>query len=112
MQKIGPDVKVTKEDQTLINNFSKLYQRRQDLDDVLVKLKEKINQHQDTIDEIEFTDDDEILKYRFGSCFFHLPSTLRFIQPTRSVNSSTRISRKSRRSSVALRKTTMMWRSE
>lgn len=80
MQKISPDVQVSKDDQAMINNFSKIYQRRQELDDLLVKLKEKINQHQDTIDETELTDEDEILRYRFGSCFFHLPGTFMITQ--------------------------------
>ena len=51
MQRISEaDIKVTKDDQAQINNFSKLYQRRQELDDSLAKTKEKINQYQDTID--------------------------------------------------------------
>lgn len=79
MQKIGPDVQVTKEDQISINNFSKLFQRRQELDEIIVKIKEKISQHQDTVDELEIADDDEIIRYRFGSCFFHLPGTLALI---------------------------------
>lgn len=58
MQKLSPDVHVSKDDQAMINTFSKVYQRRQELDDLLVKLKEKINQHQDTLDETEFTDEE------------------------------------------------------
>jgi prefoldin subunit 4 len=70
----GTDMEVTKEDQLKINNFSKLFQRRQELDENITKLKEKINQHQDTLDEIDMNNDDDILRYRFGACFFYLPS--------------------------------------
>lgn len=94
MKKISEDVQVTKEDQANINTFSKLYQRRQELDESLLKIKERINQHQDTLDEIELADDDEILRYRFGACFFHLPSNSPLIQPSRSANSSKRTSPK------------------
>lgn len=59
MQRISEaDVKVTKDDQAQINNFSKHYQKRQEIDEALVKLKEKISQHQDTLEEIDFADDD------------------------------------------------------
>lgn len=59
MRKInGSDVEVTKDDQLKINNFSKLYQKRQELDEALTKIKEKLNQHQDTLDEIEMNNDD------------------------------------------------------
>ena len=51
MQRITEsDIKVTKGDQEQINKFSKMYQKRQELDEILIKLKEKISQHQDTID--------------------------------------------------------------
>jgi hypothetical protein len=40
MRKInGTDVQVTKEDQLKINEFSKLFQKRQELDETLTKLK-------------------------------------------------------------------------
>jgi prefoldin subunit 4 len=75
MQRISEsEVKVTREDQNMINTFSKHYQKRQELDETLVRLKEKVNQHQDTLDEIDFTDDTDVLRYRFGACFFHLPA--------------------------------------
>ena len=70
----GSDIEVTKDDQLNINNFSKMFQRKQELDESLTKMKEKINSHQDTLDEIELNDDDEPLRYRFGACFFYLPS--------------------------------------
>ena len=72
----GTDVEVTKEDQERINTFSRQFQRRQELEESLMLLKEKINQHQDTLDEIELNDDSDELRYRFGSCFFYLPSKL------------------------------------
>lgn len=95
MRKInGSDVEVTKDDQLKINNFSKLYQKRQELDESLTKIKEKLNQHQDTLDEIEMNNDDETLRYRFGACFFYLPSNSLATQPTRSAPSSKRTCRR------------------
>jgi prefoldin subunit 4 len=75
MRKINSgSVEVTRDDQTSINNFSKLHQRRQEVDEAIVKLKEKIQLHQDTLDEIDMNDDDDPLRYRFGACFLQLPS--------------------------------------
>jgi chaperonin cofactor prefoldin len=54
----GGNLEVTRDDQNNINTFSKLYTRRQEIDEALIKLKEKINLHQDTLDEIEMNDDD------------------------------------------------------
>ena len=75
MRKIpGSDIEVTKEDQANINTFSKLYSKNQDNQGQLASLKEKINQHRDTLDEMELNDDDDMVRYRFGSCFFTMPS--------------------------------------
>ena len=75
MKKIpGSDIEVTKEDQASINTFSKLYSKNQDNQGQLISLKEKINQHKDTLDEMELNDDDDPVRYRFGSCFFTMPS--------------------------------------
>ena len=79
----GTDVEVTKEDQQRINSFSKFFQKKQQLQETLTKTKERINQHQDTLDEIEFNNDDDILRYRFGSCFFYLPSKSLSIQTSK-----------------------------
>ena len=59
MQRISEsDIKVTKDDQAQINHFSKLYQKRQELDEALVRLKEKISQHNDTLEELDMADDE------------------------------------------------------
>ena len=59
MQKLSnSDVQVTREDQNSINNFSKFFQKRQDIEEALVKLKEKVNQHTDTLEELMMADDD------------------------------------------------------
>lgn len=76
MRKIpGSDIEVTKEDQTNINSFSKLFSKNQDNQTQMTSLKEKINQHKDTLDEMELNDDDDPVRYRFGACFFTMPST-------------------------------------
>lgn len=70
----GSDITVTKEDQALINSFSKLYSKNQDNQSLLAAINEKVNQHKDTLDELELNDDEDMVRYRFGLCFFTLTS--------------------------------------
>ena len=70
----GSDIEVTKEDQASINNFSKLYSKNKENEEQLRALTEKINQQNDTIDEMELNDDEDPVRYRFGNCFFTLTS--------------------------------------
>lgn len=70
----GSDISVTKEDQVQINTFSKLYSKNQDNEALLAALNEKISQHKDTLDELELNNDDDLVRYRFGICFFTLES--------------------------------------
>ena len=68
----GSDIQVTKEDQALINQFSKLFSKHQDNQAVLQGLNEKIVQHKDTLDELIMNDDEDVVRYRFGVSFFSL----------------------------------------
>ena len=74
MKNIGQDVVVTKDDQKNINTFSKMYSRHQEIAKELADLKEKFEKHDDTLTEMELNEDDDVVRYRFGNCFFHLPS--------------------------------------
>lgn len=76
----GSDITVTKEDQANINTFSKLYSKNQDNQGLLAAINEKIQQHKDTLDELQLNDDEDLVRYRFGMCFFTLPSNYGFIQ--------------------------------
>lgn len=68
-------MEVTKEDQTNINSFSKLYLKKQELEG-LIKLKKELSvQNEDAITEIEMNGDDEIVPTRFGVCFINISST-------------------------------------
>lgn len=75
----GSDISVTKDDQVQINTFSKLYSKNQDNEALLAALNEKISQHKDTLDELELNNDDDLVRYRFGICFFTLESIPYFI---------------------------------
>ena len=74
MKNIGQDVVVTKDDQKNINNFSKMYSRHQEIVNELADLKEKFDKHDDTLTELELNDEEDTVRYRFGHCFFYLPS--------------------------------------
>jgi len=68
------ELEVTKEDQTNINSFSKLYLKKQEVE-ALIKLKRELSvQNDDAITEIEMNGDDEIVATRFGVCFINISS--------------------------------------
>lgn len=87
----GSDISVTKEDQANINAFSKLHSKYQDNQGVLASINEKINQHKDTLDELELNSDDDMVRYRFGMCFFSLTSNCKIMQLNRPEPSSKKI---------------------
>lgn len=48
----GSDIEVSKEDQASINNFSKLFTKTKENEETIRQLTEKINQQNDTMDEM------------------------------------------------------------
>ncbi|KAG6874506.1 hypothetical protein C0995_010416 [Termitomyces sp. Mi166 len=67
------DAEVTWEDQQRINTFSKLNTRMRTLDEKLQELKQEKEALDDLATELELTDEDELVLYRVGEAFLHMP---------------------------------------
>ncbi|PYI23908.1 prefoldin subunit 4 [Aspergillus japonicus CBS 114.51] len=69
----GEDNEVRREDQEKINRFSRLHQRETVLEEQL-KLKQKDKEDLEEIStELELADEDDLVPYKIGDSFFHLP---------------------------------------
>ena len=66
------EVDFTKEDQIAINSFSRLNMHHQDKSKQIYQKKEAISQQEDAVTELELQDDDEIVRMKYGDCFFHV----------------------------------------
>ncbi|CRG89349.1 prefoldin subunit 4 [Talaromyces islandicus] len=70
----GEDTEVRREDQDKINRFSRLHQRETVLEE---RLKAKQQKDKEDIDEVstelELADEDELVPYKIGDSFVHLP---------------------------------------
>ncbi|KAN0091544.1 Prefoldin subunit domain containing protein [Tylopilus felleus] len=64
---------VTWEDQQLINRFSKLNTRLRGIEDRLEALKQEKEALDDLATELELTLEDQIVLYKIGESFLHLP---------------------------------------
>ncbi|KAG6375660.1 Prefoldin subunit 4 [Boletus reticuloceps] len=67
---------VTWEDQERINTFSKLNTRLRGIEDRLEALKQEKEALDDLATELELTDEDNIVLYKIGDAFLHLPQPL------------------------------------
>ncbi|KAG6891566.1 hypothetical protein C0992_003593 [Termitomyces sp. T32_za158] len=67
------DAEVTWEDQQRINTFSKLNTRMRSLEEKLHVLKQEKEALDDLATELELADEDELVLYRIGEAFLHLP---------------------------------------
>ncbi|KAG8902703.1 hypothetical protein FRC01_009504 [Tulasnella sp. 417] len=67
------DVEVTWEDQQRINTFSKLNARVGDLEETLEHKKEEKDALDDLATELELADEDELVLYKVGEAFVHIP---------------------------------------
>ncbi|OKL64399.1 hypothetical protein UA08_01126 [Talaromyces atroroseus] len=71
----GEDNEVRREDQEKINRFSRLHQRETVLEERL-KGKQKDKEDLEEIStELELADEDELVPYKIGDSFVHLPLT-------------------------------------
>ncbi|KAF7712624.1 Prefoldin subunit 4 [Penicillium ucsense] len=69
----GEENEVRREDQEKINRFSRLHQRESVLEEQL-KSKQKDKEDLEEIStELELADEDELVPYKIGDAFFHLP---------------------------------------
>ncbi|KAF8550622.1 Prefoldin, subunit 4 [Imleria badia] len=64
---------VTWEDQHRINTFSKLNTRLRGIEDRLEALKQEKEALDDLATELELTDEDQLVLYKIGESFLHLP---------------------------------------
>ncbi|KAK4205722.1 Prefoldin subunit-domain-containing protein [Triangularia verruculosa] len=70
---VGDEIEVRREDQDKINKFSRLHSRELIIEDELkVKTKEK-EELDDITMELELADEDDLVPYKIGDAFFHLP---------------------------------------
>ncbi|KAK1836070.1 Prefoldin subunit-domain-containing protein [Podospora conica] len=69
----GDEIEVRREDQDKINKFSRLHQRELLIEEELgAKNKEK-EELDDITAELELADEDELVPYKIGDAFFHVP---------------------------------------
>ncbi|KAG6811603.1 hypothetical protein H0H92_006666 [Tricholoma furcatifolium] len=64
---------VTWEDQQRINTFSKLNTRMRNLEEKLEELKQEKEALDDLSTELELADEDELVLYKVGETFLHMP---------------------------------------
>ncbi|PWW80330.1 Prefoldin, subunit 4 [Tuber magnatum] len=67
------EVTVTREDQDRINKFSTLHQKQELLKDELEKKSQEKEYIEDVSNELELADEDDLIPYKIGDSFFHLP---------------------------------------
>ncbi|KAI8949903.1 Prefoldin subunit-domain-containing protein [Xylaria longipes] len=69
----GDEVEVRREDQDKINKFSRLHQRKLNLEDELKSKNKEKEELDDVTLELELADEDENVPYKIGDAFFHIP---------------------------------------
>ncbi|KAK3941713.1 Prefoldin subunit-domain-containing protein [Diplogelasinospora grovesii] len=70
---VGDEIEVRREDQDKINKFSRLHSHETLIEEELkVKNKEK-EELDDITTELELADEDDIVPYKVGDAFFHIP---------------------------------------
>ncbi|KAJ9662734.1 hypothetical protein H2198_001183 [Neophaeococcomyces mojaviensis] len=67
------DNEVTKEDQEKINEFSRLHSRSKVIEEELEGKKKEKEDLEEVTTELELADEDELVRYRIGDTFTHLP---------------------------------------
>ncbi|KAG2178893.1 hypothetical protein INT43_001740 [Umbelopsis isabellina] len=72
-EKDEEEVEVSWEDQQKINAFSKLNAKTDDLEEQYEKLKQEKEYLDDLSMELELADDDEPVRYKIGDAFVHMP---------------------------------------
>ncbi|KAF9473395.1 Prefoldin, subunit 4 [Pholiota conissans] len=69
------DAEVTWEDQQRINTFSKLNNRIRLIEEKLTDLKQEKEALDDLSTELELADEDELVLYKVGEAFVHMPQS-------------------------------------
>ncbi|KAH8883896.1 Prefoldin, subunit 4 [Thozetella sp. PMI_491] len=69
----GEEVEVRREDQDKINKFSRLHQRELLLEEELQAKNKEKEELDDLNTELELSDEDDVVPYKIGDAFFHVP---------------------------------------
>ncbi|KAL1980014.1 hypothetical protein VTN96DRAFT_4811 [Rasamsonia emersonii] len=69
----GDDTEVRREDQDKINRFSRLHQRESMLEEQLKAKRKDKEDLEEVSTELELADEDELVPYKIGDSFIHLP---------------------------------------
>ncbi|KAL6252665.1 hypothetical protein RBB50_000384 [Rhinocladiella similis] len=67
------DAEVTKEDQDKINTFSRLHNRSKIIEEELATKQKDKEDLEELSTELELADEDELVPYKIGDSFMHLP---------------------------------------
>ncbi|GAW15125.1 hypothetical protein EKO27_g9034 [Xylaria grammica] len=67
------EVEVRREDQDKINKFSRLHQRELNLEEELKSKNKEKEELDDVTLELELADEDDLVPYKIGDAFFHVP---------------------------------------
>ncbi|KAF2963929.1 hypothetical protein GQX73_g9650 [Xylaria multiplex] len=69
----GDEVEVRREDQDKINKFSRLHQRELNFEEELKSKNKEKEELDDVTLELELADEDDLVPYKIGDAFFHIP---------------------------------------
>ncbi|KAK0651639.1 Prefoldin subunit-domain-containing protein [Cercophora newfieldiana] len=69
----GEEIEVRREDQDKINKFSRLHQHELSIEEELKTKNKEKEELDDITNELELADDDDIIPYKVGDAFFHVP---------------------------------------
>jgi prefoldin subunit 4 len=69
----GEEIEVRREDQDKINKFSRLHQHELTIEEELKTKNKEKEELDDITNELELADEDDIIPYKVGDAFFHVP---------------------------------------
>lgn len=69
----GDEIEVRREDQDKINKFSRLHQRELNIEEELQTKNKEKEELDDITTELELADEDDLVPYKIGDAFFHVP---------------------------------------
>ncbi|KAK4184733.1 Prefoldin subunit-domain-containing protein [Podospora australis] len=70
---VGDEIEVRREDQDKINKFSRLHSHVLTLEEELQAKNKEKEELDDITTELELADEDELVPYKIGDAFFHVP---------------------------------------
>ncbi|KAK0748507.1 Prefoldin subunit-domain-containing protein [Apiosordaria backusii] len=70
---VGDEIEVRREDQDKINKFSRLHSYELSIEEQLKAKNKEKEELDDITTELELADEDDLVPYKIGDAFFHLP---------------------------------------